>query len=164
MLFLQKDKTPSRKKNNNDFLGGIKGDDSVIATITLTPAELLGLFVTPKVLVIGVPNKIIRPISASFFYTPGTTAYTNGGSIVLTYANNLNPTIFLFAAYSGAALTNNEINLGYKAPLSYTLENNSGTDDPNVVGENLIMKNQTSAFLLGDGILKVEIYYYLSSL
>lgn len=132
-----------------------------IATVTLSSAEILALYTTPKTL-IAAPGagKIIIPETIILYLDYGTATYTAGGVVRVSF--NGETTQLLGTTTMEANLvekTADTVVIGNFIPISTT-----PTDITVGINKALEITNNTANFTTGDSIIKVFIKYRILTL
>jgi len=136
------------KAQSNLGLTGVLGGGKV--DVTLTQAQIQGMFTTPIVLVAATSGQTYLLDDPVFYrYTFATAAYTGGGNIVIQYHTGAVAAASVVpAAQLGAASTENVVQ----------------TVTTNVVptiGDSIEITNATGAFAGGGGTLRVVFRYLI---
>jgi hypothetical protein len=124
------------------------------ATISLSSAQILGMFVTPVQIVAGVAGQIVELIDVAGQFTNGGTQYADGGNIELreeTSATILTGILFTTAEINGAAVV-------IKSTTSQI------TNKVRTSGKGIYISNASGAFTTGTGTLKIYVSYRMVKL
>ncbi len=141
--------------NNPPGLGVV-----LTAVVEISSAEILALFTTPKVLVVGVAGTLIRVAGISLFYDKGAVNYTivGTGHLGVYYKNGATYTLITTENTNSDLLSQAQ---DYVTP--FIQANTSKLVAANVVGRDLVLKCASADPAAGNGTIHAKVSYYLDA-
>lgn len=126
--------------------------------ISISSADILALFATPKTLVAAPgAGKILVPIACSFYFKHGATQYVGGGVVRLAWAGSGN-------SLTTANLVSTTIMQGAVDSFITNLMLAQSEERNSFINTALTLRNQTAAYTTGNGTAKVVITYAVVTL
>ena len=131
-------------------------DVRATATVSLSQADIVALYATPKQLVAGSTGQTIIVEAVEVLHSYSTTQYAGGGVCKVQYDSTVNgagtPISADLASVVGAAATTNTF---------YAIANTSGVDEAATAGKGIYLSNASGVFTGGNvaNVLKVRVSY-----
>lgn len=116
-------------------------------TVNVSAAEIIAMFVTPKVLIAAVPNKFPVFFGIICQFTAGSTQFTLGGNVTIEDENGVDMCSSIISATEVRAATS----VNKQGEFSATLIRRANNA--------IRMTNSGAAFATGDGTMKITMYY-----
>ncbi|MCX6822222.1 MAG: hypothetical protein NTW30_05610 [Candidatus Aenigmarchaeota archaeon] len=156
--------TPTQIADANGILAGAVASSQlaplVLQTtqVSLTAAQINGMYATPVVVVPAIANKYIYVASVNFDLTGTATQFANGGVVNVQYAATANGAGTKVHADIAATVVTGATALVHSFRIPLVL---SAVADATLKGIGLYISNQTGAFDTGTGTAVVTVRYYV---
>ena len=132
--------------------------NSLMQQVSLTAAQINGMYAAPVVVVAAVPGKAIIVDSVEFDITRTSTQFASGGTAAVQYDSTVNGAGTATHAVIAAAVITAGAGRTITARIPVVL---SDVASASIVGLGLYLSNISGAFTTGTGTAKVTVRYHL---
>jgi len=147
-------------KINTSAVTSDKLDQSIIkvASITLTAAQINGMYATPVLVLAGVSSKVIIVDTVNFDLTGTATQFASGGVVNVQYDSTVNGAGTTCHADIAATVVTGATALVKTHRISKDL---SAIATDAITGKGLYISNKTAAFTTGTGTAVLTVRYHV---
>lgn len=143
--------------NKGTVASPIWGDSIHTKVVSLTAAQILGMYAAPVEVIPAISGKSIYLLGFNFDLTGTATQFANGGVVNLQYKNTANGAGTTLHADIAATVVTGATGLvhTYRIP---SVQSAVATAD--IVGQGVFISNKTAAFITGTGTATLNVRYY----